>query len=195
MSRLMRTSEITKRPVVTTAGNDIAQIKDVVYAADGGSVHGFTLAGRGLFSGPLSEVLTWTSVAALGADAVMIADEKALRDRASLFGADGAPSAARADVLGSRVLTDAGTDLGLVVDVIVEVHGAGDECDVVGYEIEASEALENSGTKVLMPLPDTIAASGENLIVPASAKDFVRHDLAGFGAAVAEFRTQLAGGH
>ncbi len=195
MSRLMRTSEITKRPVVTMAGFDIAQIKDVVYAADGGSVHGFTLAGRGLFSGPRSEVLTWTSVAALGADAVMVADEDALREPASLFGSSGAPSSARADVLGSRVLTDAGTDLGVVVDVVVEVQGAGDECDVVGYEIEASEAMENSGTRVLMPLPDTIAASGENLIVPASAKDFVRHDLAGFGAAVEEFRTQLAGGH
>ncbi len=57
MSRLMRTSEITQRPVVTMAGDDVAQIKDIVYAADGGSVRGFTLAGRGLFSGPLSTVL------------------------------------------------------------------------------------------------------------------------------------------
>ncbi len=134
-------------------------------------------------------------MAALGADAVMIADEDALRDRRQPFRLARRPSSARADVLGSRVLTDAGIDLGVVVDVVVEVHGAGDECDVVGYEIEASEAMENSGTRVLMPLPDTIAASGEHLIVPASAKDFVRHDLAGFGAAVEDFRTQLAGGH
>ncbi|MEO7131334.1 MAG: PRC-barrel domain-containing protein [Dermatophilaceae bacterium] len=194
MSRLMRTSEITKRPVVTMGGDDIAQIKDIVYGADGGSVRGFTLAGRGLFAGPLSTVLAWSRVAALGADAVMIADEAALGDEASIFGTADSPTGPRGDVLGSRVLTDKGTDLGSVVDVIVEVQGAGDAADVVGYEIEASAALDNSGTRMLMPLPDTMAASGEHLIVPESAKDFVRHDLAGFGAAVQEFRTQLAGG-
>ena len=35
--RLMRTSEVAQRPVVTMAGEDVAQIKDVVYAPDGGS--------------------------------------------------------------------------------------------------------------------------------------------------------------
>lgn len=195
MSRLMRTSEIAKRPVVTMSGDDIAQIRDVVYSADGGSVRGFTLAGRGLLSGPKSSVLPWGKVAALGADAVMIADEGALEDRATLIGAGDSPTAPRGDVLGSRVLTDTGTDLGAVVDVVIEVQGARDAADVVGYEIESSEALENSGTRVLMPLPDTMAASGEHLIVPATAKDFVRLDLAGFGAAVEDFRAQLAGGH
>lgn len=190
----MRTSEIAKRPVVTMGGDDVAQVRDVVYAADGGSVHGFTLAGRGLFAGPMSKVLAWRSVTALGADAVMVKDETALGDAGSLLGAADSASGPRGDVLGSRVMTDTGTDLGSVVDVIVEVQGAGDSAEVVGYEIESSEAMDNSGTRMLMPLPDTIAASGEHLIVPASAKDFVRHDLAGFGAAVEEFRAQLEGG-
>ena len=188
MSRLMRTSEITQRPVVTLAGNDVAQIKDIVYAADGGSVYGFTLAGRGIFSGPLSTVLQWADVAALGSDAVMITGDHALTEPSP--GEQGY-SGGSGDILGSRVLTDTGTDLGEVVDVIVEVQGEGDECDVVGYEIESSDALENAGTKVLMPLPDTMAASGEHLIVPAAARNFVRHDLAGFGAAVTEFRREL----
>lgn len=47
----MRTSEITKRPVVTLDGEDVAQVKDIVYAAGAGPVSSFTLAGRGLFSG------------------------------------------------------------------------------------------------------------------------------------------------
>lgn len=97
------------------------------------------------------------------------------------------------NVLGSRVLTDTGTDLGSVVDVVMEVDGGTAQCDVVGYEIEASEALGTKGTKLLIPLPDTLAASGEHLMVPASAKDFVGHDLAGFGASVQAFRTQLEG--
>jgi uncharacterized protein YrrD len=195
VSRLLRTSEITKLPVVTWAGEDVAQIKDIVYAAGGGAVGGFTLAGRGLFAGPLKKSLDWTSVGALGPDAVMIRDENSLAPAEAVLDASAASGGSGGDVLGSRVLTDAGVDLGKVVDVIIEVTGEyGGQCDVVGYEIEASEALGSGGTKVLIPLPDTIAASGEHLIVPSSAKDFVAHDLAGFGAAVRDFRAQLEGG-
>ncbi len=192
--RLMRTSEITKRPVVTMAGEDVAQIKDIIYAAGGGTVGGFTLAGRGLFAGPLKESLSWGSVAALGADAVMIRDESVLQPTEAVLDASRASGGSGADVLGSQVLSDAGVDLGIVRDVIVSVSqdGAG-QCDVVGYEIEASEALGTQGEKVLIPLPDTIAASGEHLMVPASAREFVGRDLAGFGAAVEAFRAQLGG--
>ena len=197
MSRLMRTSEIAKRPVVTMAGEDVAQVKDVIHFSGQGAVGGFTLAGRGLFSGPLDRALPWTSVASLGSDAVMIADENALQPVQQVLEATKkSAGGAGGNVLGSQVLTDTGTDLGRVVDVIVEVSldesGPGD-CDVVGYEIEASEALGTKGTKLLIPLPDTMAASGEHLIVPAGATEFVRDDLAGFGAAVAEFRTTLGG--
>ncbi len=191
--RLMRASEIIKRPVVTMRGEDIAQVKDIVYAANGGAVGGFTLAGRGMFAGPMKLGLTWHAVAALGADAVMISDESALEATSVVF--DAAATGGRGgDVLGSQVLTDSGVDLGLVIDVIIAVSDTpGGQCDVVGYEIEASEALGTKGTKLLIPLPDTIAASAEHLMVPASAKDFVSHDLAGFGAAVTAFRAQLKG--
>jgi sporulation protein YlmC with PRC-barrel domain len=191
--RLMRASEIVKRPVVTMRGDDIAQVKDIVYAANGGAVGGFTLAGRGMFAGPMKLGLSWHAVAALGADAVMISDESALEATSVVF--DAAVTGRRGgDVLGSQVLTDSGVDLGTVIDVIIAVSDtAGGQCDVVGYEIEASEALGTKGTKLLIPLPDTIAASGEHLMVPASAKDFVSHDLAGFGAAVTAFRAQLDG--
>ncbi len=190
--RLMRTSEITKRPVVTLAGEDVAQVKDVVYAADGGSVHAFTLAGRGLFSGPLKQSLSWGRVAALGADAVMIRDEDALAPTGEVLASTGEARGPAGNVLGSQVLSDAGVDLGTVRDVIVSVDldGSG-QCDVVGYEIEASDVLGTSGELVLIPLPDTISASGEHLMVPASAKEFVGRDLAGFGAAVEAFRAQL----
>ena len=84
--RLMRSSDIAQRPVVTLDGDDVAQVKDIVYAADGGSVSGFTLAGRGVFAGPLKEGLPWTAVLGLGADAVMIADTDAFQPVDSLPG-------------------------------------------------------------------------------------------------------------
>ena len=202
MTRLMRTSEIAKLPVVTHAGEDVAQVKDVIYSADGGAVGGFTLAGRGLLAGPLKQALAWGSVSALGGDALMIRDVDVLEPVADVLRAAASGSGgAGGDVLGSRVLTDGGKDLGEVVDVILEFAGLdtasdrGPHCDVIGYEIEASEALratkKSRGTKLLVPLPDTISVSGEHLIVPASAENFVGEDLAGFGAAVSDFRAQL----
>ncbi len=185
----MRATEIMKRPVVTLAGEDVAQIKDVVYAgAEAGEVAGFTLAGRGLFSGPRKEALPWSAVHGLGRDAVMIVDEQAFGPRQSVVEKG---EARGGDVLGSRVLTDDGVDLGKVVDVILEV---GRTAEVVGYAIDSTEALGRDGRTVLIPLPDTISVSGEALIVPAAAADFVTDDLSGFGAAIDAFRSRLRGG-
>ncbi len=194
MSRLMRASDVSGRPVVTLAGEDVAQIKDIVYSGAGGVVGGFTLAGRRRFSGPLKVALSWSSVMALGPDAVMIRDAEVLEPTAGVLDRSAASGGSGGDVLGSQVLTDTGTELGKVVDVIVEVtEQAGVKCSVVGYEIEASSELGTQGVKVFLPLPDTIAASGKHLMVPPSAKDFVAHDLAGFGAAMQAFRDQLEG--
>jgi uncharacterized protein YrrD len=183
----MRGREVLKRPVVTLDGEDVAQVKDVVYGGAKGEVVGFTLAGRGLFSGPSKLALPWSAVHALGRDAVMIADEGVLVPRAEVTSA----ASSDGDVLGDRVVSDGGTHLGKVVDVVLEV-GAG-RADVVGYELEASAALGTEGRKVLIPLPDTLAVSSEALIVPASAVDFVADDLSGFGAAVGAFRARLEG--
>lgn len=194
MSYLLRSSEITKRPVVTFAGEDVAQVKDLVYSAGGGELGGFTLAGRGLFAGPLKSSLPWAGVAGLGGDAVMVESEEAFVPNQDLFDHSASSGGSGGDVMGSQVLTDSGTELGTVVDVIVEVPDSpGGRADVVGYEIESSEALGNKGAKVLIPLPDTLSASKEHLMVPNSAKDFVGHDLAGFGASVQAFRAQLGG--
>jgi uncharacterized protein YrrD len=169
------------------AGEDIAQVKDVVYSSGSGEVSGFTLAGRGLFSGPLKTALPVGAVAAIGPDAVMIADDTVLT------GLDTVAQAAdvrERDVLGNRVITDAGTELGTVTDVILQT---GPVTDVVGYQVHTSAAFAAHGPTVFIPLPDTLAVSGEALIVPAGAAEFVSHDLAGFGAAVTAFRSHLKG--
>lgn len=188
MSVLMRATEIIKRPVVTLAGEAVAQVKDIVYEGDGGHVGGFTLAGRGVFAGPLKVALAWGSVSALGNDALMIRDEAVLESPEQLVSRS---AARRSDVLGSRVMTDDGTELGTVTDVILEVT---DVADVIGYEIDSSPSLGKDGRRVLIPLPDTLSISGEALMLPSAAKEFVSDDLAGFGAAVQEFRTRLSGG-
>ncbi len=189
MTVLLRATELVGRPVVTLAGNDVAQVKDVVYAGGTGEVAGFTLSGRGLFAGPLKQALLWERVLGLGRDALVIGDEDGLVPRDELLTAHA--GGAQGDVLGSQVLTDTGVDLGQVVDVVLQ---SGAHADVVGYEIDSASALGREGRRVFLPLPDTLAVSVEALIVPAAAVDFVTDDLSGFGASVEDFRARLQEG-
>ena len=185
---LLRASELIGRSVVTLSGDLVAEIKDIVFERSGGHIAGFTLRNPGLFSRGRKDALPWDGVHGAGRDAVMVPDETVFIAAKEL-----APrkQARKADVLEDRVLTDNGRDLGRVVDVVL--HG-GASLEVVGYEIEASEALGTAGRRVLIPLPDTMAVSGENLIVPAAVTEFVSEDLAGFGAAVDAFRARLREG-
>jgi len=182
----MRAGELTGRPVVTLDGELAAEVKDVVFDREAGRVEGFTLNNHGLFSRSRHDALSWSAVHSLGADAVMIrADDVFVPDKELASRRDQKAG----NVLADQVLTDGGVHLGTVVDVILEV---GAEADVVGYEIEASENLSNAGVRLLIPVPAALAISGEKLIVPASAAEFVSSDLAGFGAAVDAFREKLA---
>lgn len=187
MSLLLRASRMVKRPVVTLDGEDIAQVKDVVYDGSGGEVLGFTLSGRGLLSGPRKDALPWRAVVGCGGDAMVIEDESVLTERDAVVEAQ---AIGERDVLGSRLVTDSGVDLGVVVDVIVE---SANTADVVGYEVASSPALGHDQRNVLIPLPDTLSVSGEALMVPAAAVEYVSDDLVGFGAAMRDFRSRLAG--
>ena len=188
MSVLLRAAELIKRPVVTLAGDDVAQIKDVIYSSVTGELAGFTLNGRGVFAGPLRKTLPWENVHGLGPAAVMIRNEASLGDKQALRGeTEGAGGA----VLGSSVITQSGRNLGTVTDVILAVGPT--MTDAVGYEIAPSD--DSAPRRQFVPLPDALAVSGEALILPDAAIEFIRDDLAGFGAAVEEFRSRLSQAH
>lgn len=197
MSTLLRASELAQRVVVTFGGEDIAQIKDVVYAANGGHIGSFTLAGRGLFAGPLKVALPWSGVVALGPDALIIESQDVLVPLSEAFESDGSGRSAgtgRGDILRSEVLTDSGVSLGVVTDVIIGIAGGREsQADVVGYQIEPAESLGRGKLPLLIPLPDVLSASGQHLMVPAAAANYLSDDLAAFGSAVDAFRSQLGG--
>jgi uncharacterized protein YrrD len=188
VSVLLRAAELVKRPIVTLAGDDIAQVKDVIYSSLTGELAGFTLNHRGMFAGPMRKTLPWENVHGLGPAAVMIRDQSSLADRKALRGeSEGAGGA----VLGSIVFTESGRNLGTVTDVILAV---GDSAtDAVGYEINPSD--DSAPRRQFVPLPDALSVSGEALILPDAATEFIRDDLAGFGAAVEEFRDRLRAAH
>jgi uncharacterized protein YrrD len=187
MKGLVRGSDLVGLPVVTMGGDDIAEVRDVVFDGNVGYVVGFTLNKRGRLAGRLKETLARTHVAAVGPDAVMVHDENALAQE-PLGGSSGG---AGGNVLGDVVLTDAGVQVGSVTDVVVDTANG----TVVGYEVApANEPSGRRGRRSYVPLPDAGAVSGEALIVPAAAVDYVTSDFAGFGEAVDRFRAQLRGG-
>lgn len=181
MKKLLRASTLVGRPVVTLAGESPLEIRDVVFDRSAGGLIGFTLRKHGFLGGPVREWLPWSKVHGLGPDAVVIGTTDVFDDEPD----DGGGG----DVLGSRVVTEDGTHLGDVVEVIIST---GPDAEAVGFEIEPTEACRaGDATAVFLPLPDTIAVSDENVIVPDAARDYIADDLSGFGGAVADFRSRL----
>jgi len=179
---LMRASDVMGLPVVSIqSGEDVAEVRDVVYDGEAHRLVGFTLNKRGYFAGRMKSVLGDDSVAAIGPDAVMIESESAIDDKAVAPAPLTELDSAR-PVLGNRVLSEDGTDLGEVVAVILST---GDRPEAVGYELRSPT---HDGTS-FVPITAQMALSGENLVVPVEATQFIRGDLAGFGAAVASYRS------
>jgi uncharacterized protein YrrD len=180
---LVTASEITGLPVVTvTGGEDVAEVRDVIYSPERGNLVGLTLNKRGFFSGRRREVLPAELIHAIGKDAVMVRDESALVEPGKASREVGKPATER-NVLGDDVLTEGGVSLGTVRDLVLVVGSAG---EVVGYQIDKAD-----GGTAYIPLPAQLSVSGAALVVPAATREFVRDDLVGLGAAVDEFRERL----
>lgn len=183
MKLLMTASQINGLPVVTLhGGEDVAEVRDVIYNPEAGRLVGLTLNKRGFFSGRRREVLPVEAIHAIGRDAVMVVDE------ASLTAPEDAPDdvahpATERNVIGDDVLTEGGRSLGVVRDLALLVGSAG---EVVGYQIETS-----GGGEGYIPLPAQLAVSGTALVVPDITEEFIRDDLVGLGAAVDDFRARL----
>ncbi|MDH3731090.1 MAG: PRC-barrel domain-containing protein [Acidimicrobiia bacterium] len=187
MIHVIRASELIGLPVVSIAsGEDVAEIRDVIYDSDAHRLIGFTLNKRGMFSGRMKDTLPAESLAAIGADAVMVADEAAITETATPEALD-TPGAAKS-VIGNRVLSADGNELGEVVGVII---ATGATPAAVGYEVDPTDSADN----VFVPISEQMALSHDNLLLPADATEFIRGDLAGFGAAVVAYReSTLPGG-
>ncbi len=182
-ARVMRASDVTGLPVVTiNGGDDVAEVRDVVFDGTNHRLVGFTLNKRGWFRGRLRRQLPATSVVAIGPDAVMVADDSDLEDPASAPGALSG-TAETHSVIGNRVISADGNDLGRIIGVVIST---GDDPQAVGYEVEGDD-----GAIHFVPISVQMALSDDNLLLPESSTDFIRNDLAGFGAAVTDHRRAL----
>lgn len=179
---LIRARDVMGLPVVSIAsGEDVAEVRDVVYDGEAHRLVGLTLNKRGRFAGRLKAVLAAGAVAAIGPDAVMIDADSSIDASGEHPAGLGDLGSARA-VIGNRVLSADGNDLGQVVAVIVST---GVEPRAVGYEVQPPD---REGTS-FVPISAQMSLSDENLVLPAAATAFVRNDLVGFGAAIAAYRS------
>jgi uncharacterized protein YrrD len=182
VSVLVTGSAIRGLPVVTIdGGEDVAEVRDVIYSPEAGRIVGLTLNKRGFLAGRRREVLSAETIHAIGSDAVMIEDESSLILPENSPPELGTPPSGR-DVTGNEVLTEAGASLGQVRDIVVRVGSNG---QVVGYEIDVA-----GGGTGYIPLPNQLAVSGSALVVPDSTKEFIEDSLLGLDAAVDKFRSE-----
>jgi uncharacterized protein YrrD len=183
MKLLMTASQIRGLPVVTVrGGQDVAEVRDVIYDPEAGRLVGVSLNQRGFLAGRRREVLPAEAIHAIGQDAMMVLDES------SLVAPESAPDeiahpATERNILDNDILTEGGTSLGKVTDLVLLVGSRG---EVVGYQIE-----KTGGGQGYIPLPAQLAVSGVALVVPNITEEFVQDDLVGLGATVDEFRDRL----
>jgi len=183
MKLLMTASQIRGLPVVTVrSGEDVAEVRDVIYDPEAGRLVGLSLNQRGFLAGRRHEVLPAEAIHAIGQDAMMVIDESSLIAPADAP-EDVAHPATERNVLGDDVLTEGGTSLGKVTDLVLLVGSTG---EVVGYQIDKA-----GGGQGYIPLPAQLAVSGDALVVPNITEEFVEDDLVGLGATVDEFRARL----
>lgn len=179
----MLASQVRGLPVVTVhGGEDVAEVRDIIYSPESGRLVGVTLNKRGFFAGRSRDVLPAESIHAVGQQAVMVRDESSIITSEDAPDDVGHPATER-DVLGDDVLTEGGSSLGTVADLVLLVGSRG---DVVGYQIDKSE-----GGRGYIPLPAQLSVSGDALVVPNITQEFVEDDLVGLGASVEEFRARL----
>jgi uncharacterized protein YrrD len=172
----MRGADLIGMPVVdASTGDDIAEVRDVVFDPARGSITGMTLRKRGFLGRRMRQVLPIESVLAVGTHAVMVAGTTALTDL------DDAPDEVvpdqRTEVVRDEVITESGKVLGRVGDVVLV---GGNEPHVVGFEV--SDGPVGPG---LVPLSAHTAVSGGAVIVPDDFESRIRTDLTGLAAELA----------
>ncbi len=170
---LLRGSDLIGRTVVdASTGDDLAEVRDVVFTPDRGAITGFTLRRRGFFGRRLKTVLPIDAVLSVGTDAVMVAGVDAISDPTDA--PDDPVSHTSDDVLKNEVFTMSGRSLGTVHDVIIL---GGPVPRVVGFEVSGG-AVGNG----LIPLGAQAAVSGSALVVPDDFEQRIRNDLTGLAA-------------
>jgi uncharacterized protein YrrD len=173
---LLRGADLIGLPVVdASTGDDVAEVRDVLFDAAQGKITGFTLRRPGFLGRRLKQTLSISYVLSVGTGAVMIETPDALFRLEDSSG--DAVGNSDGTVAGDRVITESGRILGELKDVVVL---GGQAPRVVGFEIGGGAAGDG-----LIPVGAATGISGSALIVPDEYEYRIKSDLTGLAAELA----------
>lgn len=164
------------------------QVHDVVYNPRQGRLVGFTVVkDAGFFSRGEARFLPVDDIHALGDDAITIEDAARLQNFAGKDVNDLAREAGE-PVLGKRLLTEDGSFLGAIDDVLIDQTSR----NVVAYEVSGGIFADMMRGQTDIPVDNIISIGSEVVIVPASVKAMVEEAKGGL-TAVASAAGEKAG--
>lgn len=94
--------------------------------------------------GKKAQLVDWVDLSGFGVDAVMVGDESALRSPSD--DRERRAAAGKLEVLGTRVLTEAGNELGVVDDISFDPAGGAIELLLVGDRHVRSDTVLGAGS-------------------------------------------------
>ncbi|MBM7624650.1 PRC-barrel domain-containing protein [Sporohalobacter salinus] len=155
--------EIIDLPVVNLdTGKEIGDVKDVVFDSNEEIIVGVIVEGTSFFEG--DRMIPYDKVYGLGDDAITIEDESALceLDNAKdyLIGNTG-------NVIGSKVVTDDGKELGIIEDIILNP----DNGNINSYEITDGLVHDILDGRGLLSVSNELKY-GEDVVVVSNLNDY-----------------------
>jgi uncharacterized protein YrrD len=178
VTALLRGRDVSGMPVVDiSTGEDIAEVRDVIFEPERGVIAGFTLGRRGFFGRRMRQLLAVESIYSVGSHAVTVDSAQAITEPGD------APTSVtqvdrKADVTANSVLTESGRELGTVRDVVI---AGGRRPRVVGFQIGGGAAGDG-----FVPIDTSGAVSASTLVVPDSFENRIRTDLLGLAGEIAD---------
>lgn len=162
-------------PVIALSdGTEVGQIHDVIYNSKEGRLIGVTIPiAGGFFGGGKTLLLRTEQMFAMGEDAVTIQSASGLEEisrKADEFGDE-----AGIAVLGKRLMTDDGTFLGKIVDVLIDRTTR----RITAYEVSGGLWGDLMRGQTDVPIEHITAVGNDVVIVPASVKSLIEETTGG----------------
>lgn len=166
--------ELMKMQVISLSdGSIVGQVLDVIYNPNQGRLIAVTIPVGGSFLGGGKTLLLRTEdMHSLGEDAIIVKDPNAARevDRSAKDFGDEAGEA----VLGKRLMTDDGSFLGSIVDVLIDRESR----RITAYEVGGGLWHDLMKGQTDVPVEHISSIGADVVIVPASVKNTI-HEVSG----------------
>jgi uncharacterized protein YrrD len=170
--------DLIGKPVVAyDSGEKIESIMDLIFDQNENRLLGFLIDDGGWFSN--AKVLPLNQIQAIGLDAVIVADQDAVKPSSSF--PDIHRVLERNNVLkGTQIMTLDGRDLGTMVDLYFD-----DQTGMVeGYEVSGGLFADTYSGRSFVPAPQTLKIGEDVAFVPSEIADLMEKQVGGIKAAV-----------